>query len=342
MADTNSFDEISPRSTLRTATDDILRSETTLKGVDEEELIVHGGRYGLFTPLTKEIAETPDPASQENLARIVEVLRKETSQLQAENLQLKQQLQQSLTKPTRTPDDVMTAISHSVDSLQTRLSQAANPVSDFVIREFTIETQALVNVTALGTIEYRFVEPGDDIDPKHLSSLRMVLAPIPKKDTTGSWNGTDFTPYLDIEDIQGIGEINKQKLNRHNIYTVGDLMNVCTRVRSRVELAALLEVDRKQLDHWLTQAELLTVKGIDARAAEILLGCGIRGLAELAAAEPENLAERYNRLVAERGHAVLKPVETSRVKEWIDASRTYVGTPRDQGTKEGNNNKDLP
>lgn len=314
-------------------TDLELRNLGILKRVESEELIDHNGRYGIFTLLTSDKTEA-EATSEENLHAIVEILRQDIGRLQAKNLELEQRLRQATTQPSRTPDDVMTAISHSVDSLQAKLNQMTNPVSDFVLREFTIETKAYVEVTSLGTIDYRFVQPGDDIDPNQLSLLRMTLAPVPKKDAAGSISGPAFTPFEDIEEIQGIGEIYKEKLNRHNIYTVSDLLHAGTRVRSRVELAAMLEVDHKRLGEWLSHAELLTVKEIDARAAEVLFDIGITGLEALSQAQADALSEKYNHDVAEKDLAVLKPIDLATAQRWISAAKTYTGSTGNAGTKD--------
>ncbi|MBI5550035.1 MAG: DUF4332 domain-containing protein [Desulfobacterales bacterium] len=305
------------------ADNDLLR-RAVLQRTESEELIDHNGRYGLFTPLTSDKEEAGE-ATEDNLHAIIEIMRQDIGRLQQKNLQLEDQLRQVVIKPPRTPDDVMTAITHSVDSLQAKLAKMTNPVSDFVLREFTIETKAYVDITPLGMIEYRFIQPGDAIDPACLSQLRMTLAPVPKKEAAGSWSGPGFTPFEDIEEIQGIGEVNKKRLNSHNIYTVSDLLHAGTRVRSRVELAALLEVDHKRLSQWMSHAELLTVKEIDARAAELLFEIGISSLAGLAAAEATGLVEFYNQRVQEKGQAVLKPIDAAMVQRWIDTAKAFVG-----------------
>lgn len=301
-----------------------LLDKITLRRVESEEVIDYNGRYGLFTPLTSD-KEEAEEVSGENLHAIIDLMRRDIGRLKERNLELEQRLKESLRRPTRTPDDVMTAVTHSVDSLQAKLTRMANPVSDFVIREFSIETKAYVDVTPLGTIEYRFLQPGDDVDPACLSRLRMTLAPVPKEDAAGSYSGPGFTPFEDIEEIQGIGDVYKKQLNSRNIYTISDLLHAGTRARSRVELAAMLEVDHNRLGAWLGHAELLTIKDIDARAAEVLYTIGIEGLSHLAVAEPDDLAERYNQQVRTMGHAVLKPIDPAMAETWISSARLFVG-----------------
>jgi hypothetical protein len=293
-----------------------------LQRVGSEQLIVYDGKQGLFTPLTG--AEGTN-LSQDNLEAINEVLRAEVVSLQQNIQKLKLQLKKALEKPVRTPDDFASAISNSVDCLQTRLGQLSNPLSNFTVREMELEANVHVDVTPLGTIDYRFIQPGDDIPAYLLSKLRLTLSPIPKPTQTGVYNPPDFTPLHDIDDIQGIGVQYRQKLNAHNIYTVTDLLNVGTRARSKAELVALLEVDRNRLDNWLAHAELLTVRSIDGHAAEVLYAIGVQSLARLAEETAAGLVERYNAEVARRGHATLRPIAVTSAQTWIDAARAYTG-----------------
>ena len=293
-----------------------------LKRVGTEQIIVHDGTQGLFTPLTN--AEITDQ-SQDNMDTINEVLRAEVLKLQQQVQQLKLQLKEALDKPVRTPDDFASAISHSMDTLQTRLGQLSNPLSNFAVRDMELETNVVVDVTPLGTIDYRFVQPGDDIPAHQLSKLKLSLSPVPKPSQTGVYNPPDFTPLHDIDDIQGIGVKYREKLNAHNIYTVTDLLNAGTRARSKAELVALLEIDRNHLDEWLGHAQLLTVKTIDGRAAEILYALGIPSLAVLAEQDAASLLERYNKEVTQRAHATLQLADLPRVQNWVAAARAYTG-----------------
>ena len=264
---------------------------------------------------------------------IMQSLQGEITRLQKENLSLKNNLQVISKKRIRTPDDFSTALSHSIDSLQTRLSQMKNPVSNFAVRELTLETNVHVEVTELGTIDYRFVGPGDDIAPEKLSKLKINLVPLPKESPAGSWTHPAFTPYDDIDEVQGIGEAYKKKLNEHQIYTISDLLNASTRMRSKVELASMLEVDHKRLGEWVSHAELMTIRTINGRAAEILHNIGISSLEKLANAEKETLTVQYNDMVKKMKFASLSTVTEEQVQEWIDAGKRFIGQSSRYTTK---------
>lgn len=256
---------------------------------------------------------------------VMQSLQGEITRLQTENISLKKNLRVVSKQRIRTPDDFSTALSHSIDSLQTRLSQMKNPISNFAVRELTLETNVHIEVTELGTIDYRFVGPGDDIPPENLSKLKINLVPLPKESNAGSWTYPAFTPYVDIDEIQGIGEAYKEKLNEHQIFTVSDLVNVSTRMRSKVELASMLEVDHKRLGEWVSHAEMMTIRTIDGRAAEVLYNIGITSLEKLSNAGKEALTAQYNNMIAKMKFASLSKVTEEQAQEWIEAAKSFVG-----------------
>ncbi len=294
----------------------------TMRRVADETIIEHEGKTGVFVPLTD--ADSPE-ISRDNLETVTQALREEISKLRTENLQLKQSLDTAVRKPARTPDDFATAITHAVDSLQTRLNDTKNPVSRFAVKNMSIEASVHVDVSPLGTVEYRFISLEDNVDASKLARIKLDLVPLPKESSSGSWGGPDFTPFHPIDDIQGIGERYRETLNRNNIYTVSDLLNAGTRVRSQVELATLLDVDARKLHDWLGHAELLTIKSIDNRAAEVLHSIGITSLDALAQAEVPTLTEAYNAKVEQLGHATHQPVQAERAADWIRAAGVFVG-----------------
>lgn len=303
------------------------RRKSDLASVGEAELIQYAGKQGIFTPLTD--PDYPEE-SENNLQQLLLSLKQQMSQLQVENIQLKEQLQLERASHNRTADDFASAISHSIDSLQTRLNESKNPVSRFAIKELEIDMRVHAEVTALGTLDYRFIKPEEAIDPDRLTNLRMKVVPLPKDDMTGSWTVPEFTPMRDIEEIQGIGEVYQKRLNKSNIYTVADLLTAGTRVRSKVELASMLEVDHNKLTDWLNQAELMTIKDIEGRVAEVLADINVTSLAQLAEQDAEALLAAYNQRVAEVNHASLKPVTVEVVQQWIKSAVAYVGKPKQQ------------
>ena len=301
------------------------RRRSDFSGVQEIgdlELISYQGKQGFFAP----VADVNKPnESQANLEQIILAMKEQMNTLQFENHNLKTKVEETIKKRQRTPDDFSTAISHSVDSLQSRLNDMKNPVSRFAIKEFEAEFNVFVDVTEMGTIDYRFISPEEDIEPDRLSKIKISLVPLPKETQTGTWSSPHFTPLRDVEEIQGIGESYQKLLNRKNIYTVADLLTAGTRVRSKIELSKMLGVDKNRLLEWLAQAELLSVKAIDSHAAEVLVNIGVKNLANLAEQEDESLVKSYNREVKKIGHAVFQKIDANIAKEWILTARAFAG-----------------
>lgn len=294
--------------------------------VGKESFIVHEGTRGLFTPLAAAAGGNRiDPNGEANLEEIIAALKQELARVQKENEQLKGQIKAMRASSSRPPDDFASAVSHSLDTLQSRMTQMANPVTDFVVREFSVEAKVHIDVTPLGTFEYKFIDPGEDVDPQKISRIGMTIVPVPKQTAAGSWTRPDFTPFLGVEEIQGIGENYRKLLNKHQIFTVGDLLTAGSRVRSSVELASMLKVDRERLGHWLSHAQLLTVRDVDGRTAEVLFASGIKGLKDLAELTPEELVKTFNERVTKLGHKNLKHITPAQAETWIKTAQSYIG-----------------
>lgn len=293
-----------------------------IRGSGDVELISYSGKQGFFTPL---VDENNPEASEKNLQKILLAMKDNLKQVQFENLELKTQLDAERQKKHRTPDDFATAVSHSLDSLQSRLHEMKNPVSRFAIKEFNVEFKVHVEVTEMGTIDYRFISPEEDIDPNRLSKIKMSVVPLPKDSNSGTWSAPDFTPLLDVEEIQGIGETYQKTLNRSGIYTISDLLAAGTRVRSKIELSKILDVDHRRLGEWLSHAELMTIKDIDGRSAEVLANIDVSSLEKLAKQDSQVLLETYNAEVKKLGHASIQPTTEKQIEGWISTAQLYVG-----------------
>lgn len=244
--------------------------------------------------------------------------------LQQKEMLLQEQLQ---TKRIggREPDDFASAVSHSLDTLQSRLTGLSNGMTDFAVREFQIDAKVAVNVTSLGTVEYRFIQPGEAIDPTAVSNVSLKVVPVPKQTQAGSWSPVEHTPAAGVEEIRGIGKQLRQDLNERGIYTVGDLLHAGGRVRGSVELARELQVDRFRVDEWLAHAQLLTIRDVTGRIAGVLYEIGVRSLENLAAREPTELAAAFNAQLALTNRKRVPEQTGASVTPWIRAARNYLG-----------------
>lgn len=293
-----------------------------LKPVGSSSLINLDGRLGVFTPVAD------GNSGGDNTEAIIGALKKELTRLESENAGLKRQAAELEQARKRSPDDFASAVAHTLDTLQHKLVQTTNPVSRFAVKTIAIDAQVTVDVSPLGILEYRFVRPEDRIDPAKLSRIQLEIVPLPREDG-GLTQGPDFTPHAGVEDIIGVGESYRGVLNRNQIFTLDDLLVAGSRLKSSSELAALVGIDRNRLAEWMGHAELLSIRAVEPRAAEVLWAAGIRSLTQLAAESPQALAERYNAIVAKRRHKNLPAIELEQAKAWIEAAGKYHGRPRE-------------
>lgn len=247
------------------------------------------GQPGLFTPLVG--ADPTDAGSTKNLERVVEVLRAQVAHLQAQNAELSAKIAE-LQNPPRSTDDFAAGLQHSLDVLQDRLSTMDNSVSNFGVREFSLESKVHVDVTPLGTIGLRFVSPGEEVNAAALSTVSITVVPVPKPsaDTGESGPGAVDTG---IESIDGLSDDQVASLRRAHVTTVGSFHRIATRSTSTANLVSLLGVDRDTLGRYTLLAGLLTVPGLDRLKAAVLYDAGVTGVAALAQAKPAALARRY-------------------------------------------------
>ncbi|MBP6491169.1 MAG: DUF4332 domain-containing protein, partial [Thauera sp.] len=266
------IDPKDPRIAAASLLDPRLVDAMAFKPVGSSSLVNLDGRLGVFTPVAD------GDSGADNTEAVIAAMRKELSRLESENAALRRQLAEVEAARKRSPDDFASAVAHTLDTLQNKLAQTTNPVSRFAVREVAIDAQVTVDVSPLGTLEYRFVRPEDDIDPSKLSRIRLDLVPLPREDA-GLSTGPEFSPYAGVEDIIGVGETWRGALNRQQIYTINDLLVAGSRLKSSAELSALVGIDRERLAEWIGHAELLSVRAIDPRAADVLWAVGIRALA---------------------------------------------------------------
>jgi hypothetical protein len=247
------------------------------------------GQPGLFTPLVG--ADPTDVGSTKNLERVVEVLRAQVGHLQSENAALTAKIAE-LQNPPRSTDDFAAGMQHSLDVLQDRLATMGNSVSNFGVREFSLESKVHVDVTPLGTIGLRFVSPGEEVNAAALSTVSITVVPVPKPSADSVAAGTG-TVDLSIDAIDGLSDDQVASLRRAHVTTVGSFQRIATRSTSTANLISLLGVDRDTLGRYTLLAGLLTVPGLDRLKAAVLYDAGITDVAALAQLKPAALGRRY-------------------------------------------------
>lgn len=287
--------------------------------VGNEVIIRQGDQLGIFTPITG----SGDLVTGEvNLEKLVQVLRDEVTALQSENQELRGKLAEA--EAVHEPDDFASALGQSLDVLQHRLADSTNGTSAFAVRELQFEANVHVAVSKLGALEYRFPQPGLSVAPESLSRLKLSVVPIARAQEALEEPPppSPFTPDVGIDEIHGIGEAYRRRLNKAGIFTVKDFVSAGSRARTVAEMEAMLAVDRRRLGEWLEHAELVLLKGIDGAAASVLHEAKVHNLQELSEAEPSDVAERFNAVAANRGR-YRRRLDDEGAAALVEAARLY-------------------
>jgi predicted flap endonuclease-1-like 5' DNA nuclease len=291
-----------------------VRLDLTRLGTDS--IVTVNGRPGIFTPLTGETAT--DAHSTTNLEKILDVLKEEIASLRTENAALDQKVAE-LSAPARSSDDFASGLQHTLDVLQQRLSSVDNSVSDFAVREFSLESKVHVEVTALGTIGLRFVQPGETVNAAALSTVNVTIVPMPKAPTDSPPATPKSNPAVDA--LDGLSSAQIEALRESHVNTVAEFRTVALRARTEAILVSLLDVDRKALGRYVSLADLLSIPGLDRVKAAVLHDAGFTDSASLAAASAKDVVRKYARVAKKRADDDGFRVDEGAASAWIDSAR---------------------
>ncbi|HET7725244.1 MAG TPA: DUF4332 domain-containing protein [Propionibacteriaceae bacterium] len=314
-----------------------LGSLPVFKPVATDEIVTIGDRTGIFTPLTAKGGDNTD-----NLSKIVDVLRGELAEAKSTAAALQEKLD-ALTAPPRSADNLAEGVQNALDSLADRLGSMTNTTSNFAVREFTLESKVHVDVTALGTIGFQFVKPGETVNAAALSTVTLTVVPIPKPvpdPVEGSGSGGDGTaagvpaaPRAVTAGVRGadspvealgLTAAQADALRRAHVTTAGELARVATRATATAELVSMLGVSREDLGRYVLLAGLLTVPGLEGTAARVLYEAGIHDVAALARSKPATVVSRYAKAAPSvEGAGRWRPKESD-AASWIAAAKALT------------------
>lgn len=266
------------------------------------------GVVGVFTPVAAQGNDSPEALT--NLQVIVDRLTREIGDLQQSNLDLQSRIDQLLA-PGKSPDDVASALRHTVDRLANELASLSNPVSNFAVKEFRLETALTVAITELGVIEYRLLQPGSNVDPNSISKLTLTLAPIEKQIAAGTLSPLLFQPNKDLT-LVGMNDGLLQTFEQNHIFTIGEFSSAITRAQVRTSLIAS-GVTQQELALFQARAELLLLAGVDRTIADTLIAASIDSLSVLARSTPDGLL------------LILSSLDKTQLTQWINAAQTFTG-----------------
>ena len=271
------------------------------------------GVVGVFTPVAVQGNESPEALT--NLQIIVDRLTREIVELRQTNLDLQGRIDQLLA-PAKSPDDLASALQRTVDRLQSELASLSNPVSNFAVKDFRLETALTVSITELGIIEYRLLQPGSNVDPNSISKLTLSLAPIEKQRPEGTLSPLLFQPNQDLAVI-GMNDGLRQILEQNHIFTIGEFRSAVMRAQVRATLIASEQTTQQELALLQARAELELLIGVDRNIAGLLIAANIDSLQALARSTPEGL------------QLILPSVGATQLSQWITAAQGFTGSVTD-------------
>ena len=291
-----------------------------------DSIVTIDGIRGVFTPVGAADGTPLGNDERKNLQAVIDELRKEVGRLQSNNLQLGKDLSALRDRPSA-PDDFAAAVQQSLDELQQRMSTMRNAMSNFAVKEFKLEADVFVQVSPLGNIEYRFLQPGDTTSPTALSKLSLHLVPVPKNNLAGVWTPNLFQPDLSLAALPDVTPEQQKRMEGAGLYSIGEFLQVGTRARAQAYLEALLETERKRLAIWAQQAALLSLRGVNGGGAMVLIEAGFGSFDALADADAAMLVKRYGKLREKNPQWAAGEVDDNLAAQWIRAARQYLGLP---------------
>lgn len=124
-----------------------------------------------------------------------------------------------------------------------------------------------------------------------------------------------------ISEIEGIGPVYAEKLEKTEVTTVETLLHKGSTKEGRKHLAETTGIEESKLLKWVNMADLFRIKGVGQEYAELLEAAGVDTVKELRNRNASNLATKMNEVNAEKKLVRSLPSEKT-VEEWV----TYAAT----------------
>ena len=122
---------------------------------------------------------------------------------------------------------------------------------------------------------------------------------------------------MDIEDVEGIGPAQAQKLASIGIATTDDLLRAGATHDAREGIAEATGISGKLIRDWVDKVDLMRVPGVGPQYSDLLEAAGVDSPAELAQRNPANLATTIEEVVAARPGIVRRVPTEAEVAEWV-------------------------
>ena len=129
---------------------------------------------------------------------------------------------------------------------------------------------------------------------------------------------------MKLDEVEGIGPSYAAKLSEHGLTTTEHLLEHGGSAAGRDALAEKSGISGKLILEWVNHADLCRIDGVGGEYADLLEAAGVDTVVELAARNPESLAETLQR-VNEEKKLVRRAPTASEVTRWVEQAK---GLPR--------------
>ena len=123
-----------------------------------------------------------------------------------------------------------------------------------------------------------------------------------------------------IEEIEGIGPAQGEKLRNVGIKSVEDLLAKCGQNAGREAVAAETGISEKLLLDWANMADLMRIDGIGPEFAELLEAAGVDTVKELRNRKPANLHAKMVEVNEAKKLVRALPTEKA-VESWVEQAK---------------------
>ena len=128
-----------------------------------------------------------------------------------------------------------------------------------------------------------------------------------------------------IDEIEGIGPANKEKLSAADITSTDDFLKLCCDKKGRQAVSEKTGIGEGQLLKWANMADLMRISGIGRQYSELLEAAGVDTVKELQHRRADNLSAKMAEINDEKKLAKNTPAE-SVVADWVEQAKKMEPT----------------
>jgi predicted flap endonuclease-1-like 5' DNA nuclease len=124
-----------------------------------------------------------------------------------------------------------------------------------------------------------------------------------------------------IEEVEGIGPANGEKLRAAGIANTDALLERCCTKSGRKAIAEATGISASSILKWANMADLFRIRGVAGEYAELLECAGVDTVKELATRNAENLTAKLTEVNDEKKLTRRTPNDAA-VKDWIEQAKS--------------------